>query len=96
MSKPLDKYLATDEKVDKLRLHRRSCSNTLRTSTSGEMEDDLDLSAVERIPKRRRVSRDQEESQPRSQSIPAPELEIQLILGEGLLCGWTNLLSEEG
>ena len=42
-----------------------------------EMDDDSNLSAVERLLKRRRISGDREESQPRTQSIPAPELELQ-------------------
>ena len=47
--------------------------------TGDEMstDDDSNLSAVERLLKRRRVSGDRVESQPRTQSIPAPELEIQ-------------------
>ena len=42
-----------------------------------EIDDDSNLSAVERLLKRRRISGDREESQPRTQSIPAPELELQ-------------------
>lgn len=53
-------------------------SATANNSLSGdEEEDDSELSAVERLRKRRRVSGDQEESQPRIRTIPAPELEVQ-------------------
>ena len=41
------------------------------------LDEDSNLSAVERLRKRRRVSGDREDSQPQPQSISAPELEIQ-------------------
>ena len=63
--------------LDKSSAPAAAASADAVTGYETEMEDDSDLSAVERLRKRRRVSRDSEERQPRTQSIPAPELEIQ-------------------
>ena len=44
---------------------------------AGPEEEDSNLSAVEKLRKRRRISGDQGEPRPRNRHIPAAELEIQ-------------------
>ena len=44
---------------------------------AGQEEEDIGLSAVEKLRKRRRISGDQGETRPRNRDIPAAELEIQ-------------------
>lgn len=72
---------ARQELLKMLKLYDKTPPPTLADNplaeTDEDLEEDSNLSAVERLRKRRRVSGDQEESQARTRSIPAPELEIQ-------------------